>query len=564
MGIQLDLRFVRLPSLFSLALFPRRSAAHPRWRMAAWFIGASALLVWPCAALVPGPVNRDYFPEDVRNPIASPLLAFADQYEGPMSVVLVACPLILAAASLLRRFAISGVATRQQIEWVTFAALVSVVLILVTTPFSGTLGTLAVDLTAVLLSASIAVAIVRRGLFDIERLLSRSMLYAALTASLTGLYAASISLLELVLQSSLTGVVSLLATAIVAASLQPLHGFLQRIVNRTVYGLRDDPYAVLTGLGRRLETTTLPEQVLPQAAETVAEALRLPYTAVELHGASKESPALPTACYGAEVRDTLRIPLVHQGEEVGVLVLGARAPGEPFTPGDLRLLADVARHTAQAAAGVRLTLALLHSRQQLISTRAQERRLLGRELHDGVNSALSEVIWSLQAARKWLLTEPAKTEELLTAGLTRAHEGADTIRRISTGLRTSVDPIGLAAAVGAYLDRFPLPSDACLPGDLRELPAAAEEAAYWILVEALANVLRHAQASRCEVQLRVHGDVLTLMISDDGRGLPDPLRPGVGLGSMRERATEIGGTCEVRTRSQGGTEVVVHLPLALS
>lgn len=551
------------PVFFLLLLFPDGRLPTPRWRFTAWFIGASAVLVVPCAALAPGPIDRDYFPT-VPNPVGSPLLAFAGQNEGMVSLVLVACPLVLATASLLRRVAISDGVARQQIKWVAFAMLVSVVMVLLTAPFhSGALGTISVDLASVLLSASIAVAIVRYGLFDIDRVLSRSLLYAVLTACLAGVYAGVVSLLELMLQSSFTGTVALLATATVAASLQPLQGLLQRLVSRMIYGLRDDPYAVLAGLGQRLEATTGPEYVLPQAAATVAEALRLPYAAVELRSTGADGPALPTARYGTEVRDLLRIALVHQGEEVGVLVLGARAPGEPFSAGDLRLLADVARHTAQVAVGVRLTLALLHSRQQLIATRAQERRRLGRELHDGVNSALSEVVWSLQAARKWLHTDPAKTGELLAAALVRAHEGVDAIRRVSAGLRSPVDAIGLPDAVRAYLERFPLPTDADLPDEFPELPAAVEEAAYWILVEALTNALRHARACRCLARLEVGGDALTVTVTDNGRGLPEPLRPGVGLGSMRERAAEIGGTCEVRSRQEGGTEVVVRLPRTL-
>jgi signal transduction histidine kinase len=552
------------PVFFLLLLFPDGRLPTPRWQFTAWFIGASAVLVVPCAAFVPGPIDRDYFPA-VPNPVGNPMLAFAVQNEGMVSLVLVACPLVLATASLLRRVAISNAVARQQIKWVAFAVLVSVVMVLLTAPFdSGALGTISVDLASVLLSAAIAVAIVRYGLFDIDRVLSRSLLYAVLTACLAGVYAGVVSLLELVLQSSFTGVVALLAAASVAAALQPLQGLLQRLVSRMIYGLRDDPYAVLAGLGQRLEATTGPEHVLPQAAATVAEALRLPYAAVELHSTTgTDGPALPTARYGTEVRDLLRIALVHQGEEVGVLVLGARAPGEPFSAGDLRLLADVARHTAQAAVGVRLTLALLHSRQQLIAARAQERRRLGRELHDGVNSALSEVVWGLQAARKWLHTDPAKTEELLTAALVRAHEGIDVIRRVSAGLRSPVDAIGLPDAVRAYLERFPLPTDADLPDEFPELPAAVEEATYWILVEALTNALRHARASHCLVRLEVEANALTVTVTDNGRGLPEPLRPGVGLGSMRERATEISGTCEVRSRQEGGTEVVVRLPRTL-
>ncbi|MFE7767368.1 ATP-binding protein [Streptomyces sp. NPDC057438] len=552
------------PVFFLLLIFPEGRLSLVPWRVSAWFVGGCGVWVTLYAMFVPGPLDRQYYPE-LTNPFGNAWVPFSDPgNEGILSFLFVACPFLLAAASLLRRFIVSGGIARQQIKWVAMAALVDLVMVLLIVPFhKGALATAVIDLAGVVLSTAIAIAIVRHHLFDIDRILSRSLLYAALTASAIGLYAASVTLLGLVIQGSIPATASLFATASVAVALQPLYRFLQRVISRFIYGLRDDPYAALAQLGRQLEATTGPESVLPQAAATVAQALRLPYVAVQLHGHDAGSPALPAARYGSEKPDVLRLPLVYQGEEVGALVLGARTLGEPFTAADLRLMRDVARHIAQAAAGVQMTLALLHSRQQLIATRAQERRRLGRELHDGVNSALGEVVWGLQAARKWLRTDPAKTEALLDAGLARIHHGIETVRRISHGLRSPIDGVGVLDAVRDHIERFPLPVDTDIPEALPELPAAVEDAAYWIVVEALANVVRHAHASSCSVRLEVLPQSLLLTITDNGCGLPVPLRPGVGLGSMRERAAEIGGDCSVRTRSEGGTEVVALLPRGL-
>ncbi|GAA3141661.1 hypothetical protein GCM10017687_68030 [Streptomyces echinatus] len=550
------------PLYFLLLFFPDGRLPSVRWRIAAWFVGGCGVWALLFSAFVPGPIDRQYFPT-VTNPFGSSLVPFADPAnEGVLSILFVACPFFLAAASLIRRYVTRSGTPRQQIKWVAFAALVDLLMVLMITPFhKEALGTAAMDLASVVLSTAIAVAITRHRLFDIDRLLSRSLLYTALTAGAIGLYTASVSILGVVIQGTVPATAALLATATVAVALQPMHRVLQRIISRFIYGLRDDPYAALAGLGRQLEATTGPEAVLPQAAATVGQALRLPYVAVELNG--HDTDTLPVARYGSEVPDVLRLPLVCQGEEVGALVLGARTPGEPFTAADLRLLRDVARHIAQAAAGVRLTLALLRSRQQLIATRAQERRRIGRELHDGVNSVLSEVVWGLQAARKWLRTEPGKADELLSAGLTRIHEGIETVRHISRGLRSPIDGVGLLDALRDYIERCPMFVDADLPEELPKLPAAVEEAAYWIAVEALTNVLRHAHASCCRVRLDVTDDSLRVTVTDNGRGLPVPLRLGVGLGSMRERAAEIGGTCQVDSSAEGGSEVAVQLPRVL-
>jgi signal transduction histidine kinase len=99
-------------------------------------------------------------------------------------------------------------------------------------------------------------------------------------------------------------------------------------------------------------------------------------------------------------------------------------------------------------------------------------------------------------------------------------------------------------------------------GPIPHLPAAVEVAAYRIALEALTNVIRHAEAAHCWIQFRANGD-LQVEVTDDGRGLPSHPRPGVGLHSMRERATELGGDLVVERRSSGGTRLLARLPLTL-
>ena len=101
-----------------------------------------------------------------------------------------------------------------------------------------------------------------------------------------------------------------------------------------------------------------------------------------------------------------------------------------------------------------------------------------------------------------------------------------------------------------------------VPADLPSLPAAVEVAVFRIAQEALTNVVRHAQASRCVVSLTLceQEQMLELTISDNGRGLPSIRGTGVGLASMRERAEELGGTCQIESLPTGGTCVHVRLP----
>jgi signal transduction histidine kinase len=99
------------------------------------------------------------------------------------------------------------------------------------------------------------------------------------------------------------------------------------------------------------------------------------------------------------------------------------------------------------------------------------------------------------------------------------------------------------------------------PDRLPSLPAAVEVAAYWIVNEAITNVVRHASARCCEVRLQLAGD-LQLTVSDDGGGLPDGWRAGVGTSSMAERASELGGELLLRARAdRPGTEVYARIPV---
>jgi signal transduction histidine kinase len=102
------------------------------------------------------------------------------------------------------------------------------------------------------------------------------------------------------------------------------------------------------------------------------------------------------------------------------------------------------------------------------------------------------------------------------------------------------------------------------PEELPPLPAAVEVAAFRVIQEALTNVARHARAKTCCVRLSVDEatDALQLEVTDDGVGMPEGRHAGVGLSSMRERAVELGGICDVKPIPTGGTRVLARLPLS--
>jgi hypothetical protein len=123
-----------------------------------------------------------------------------------------------------------------------------------------------------LIPLSLALAITRQHLWDIDALINRTLVYGALTVCVVGLYALVVGYLGLVFRSSQSPALSLVAAALVAVLFQPMRTWLQRLVNRLLYGQRDEPYAVLARLGQRLENTLAPEAALTTIVETVREA----------------------------------------------------------------------------------------------------------------------------------------------------------------------------------------------------------------------------------------------------------------------------------------------------
>jgi signal transduction histidine kinase len=401
-----------------------------------------------------------------------------------------------------------------------------------------------------------------RRLLRADALLRRSLVYGGLTAGVVAVYAACVIALGTVLPGEGPYAVTLLATGVAALVALPLRDRLQRGVSRLLYGDRDEPARAIARLGRRLEASLDSETVLPVVAQTVAEALRLPYAAIELGHDGGTSIA---AAHGVPRGALERIPLVHRGEEFGWLVLAPRSAGDGFSAADRDLLADLARQAGAAAYAVRLTADLRRSRQQLVSAREEERRRLRRDLHDGVGPSLAGSLMKLEAARGLAATDRVAMERLLADLAEQTRRTIDDVRRVASDLRPpALDQLGLEAALRQDAQRLvPSRTGAHVAADqpLVGLPAAVEVAAYRIGLEALTNVARHAEASTVDVDLELTPDALLLRVRDDGRGFTDRRSPGVGLSSMRERAEELGGSLEVAAVPGQGTSVTARLPL---
>jgi signal transduction histidine kinase len=438
------------------------------------------------------------------------------------------------------------------------------------------------QLLKLLFPISIAFAIRRHRLWNIDILINRAIVYGALTTIIIGIYVLVVGILGTTIQGRGNLLISILATGLIAVLVQPLRDRLQRGVNRMMYGERDDPVTVLSRLGQRLEGTLAPDAVLPSLVETVAQTLKLPYVAIETmtENRSVSQPAAdsssiglnaPRIAHGNPQPEVIRFPLIYQSETIGQLLVAPRAPGEMLSSMDRHLLQNIAHQAGMAVHAVNLTADLQRSRQHLVTTREEERRRLRRDLHDGLGPNLASQGLKLAAVKRLAEKDPASAIPLLEQVMTQNQSTVEEVRRLVYGLRPpALDELGLVAAIRDHVagmdGKSTLQIEITEPvGGLPPLSAAVEVAAYRIVLEALTNVIRHAQAKHCAIRFSSHQNgsspILQIEIVDDGIGLPRDLRAGVGLRSMRERAEEVGGILTIEPAINSGTHIRARLPL---
>lgn len=511
------------------------------------------------------------------------------------ALVILGLFLPLVFAQLYRYRSVSTALERQQTKWIVFGMTLGALVDLANLvpafviPSLGQPGSAHVLYSVfseaslslfLLVPLTIGFAVLRYRLWDIDLIINRTLVYGLLTACVVGLYVLVVALLGTLLSQLGNLFNSLLATGLVAVVFHPLRERLQQAVNRLMFGERDEPYRILSRLGSRLEATLTSDSVLPTIVETVAQALKLPYAAITWGQGTASCEPVVVASYGqaGERLALVRVPLVYRQELVGELWLAPRGPSEDLTPADQRLLHDLARQVGVAMHAVRLTAELQRltsdlqrSRERLVSAREEERRRLRRDLHDGLGPRLAGLTLKLETARNRLAHDPL-ADTLLSDLIACTQEAVADIRHLVYALRPpSLDELGLLPVlqeqVLLYSDQGQHEIHVSLkaPESLPPLPAAVEVAIFRIAQEALTNVVRHSCASRCLVRLALHEQerLLELEIEDNGRGLAPARSTGVGLASMRERAEELGGTCEVKQAPNGGTWVHVQLPTLL-
>jgi signal transduction histidine kinase len=201
---------------------------------------------------------------------------------------------------------------------------------------------------------------------------------------------------------------------------------------------------------------------------------------------------------------------------------------------------------------------LERSRARVVDAAEAERRRIERDLHDGAQQRLVSLAMNLGRAKARFADDPEAARAIIDQAHTEAKEALAELRNLVRGVHPPVlADRGLDAAISGLAAVCPVPVTVRADTSPRP-PASAEAIAYFVVAEALTNVAKHAHASRAEVSVTRHGDVLRVLIRDDGMGGADP--HGQGLAGLADRLAGVDGRLSVRSPDGGPTVIEAELP----
>lgn len=540
-----------LPLLF--LLFPTGSLPSPRWRPVLYAeLGAVAVLV--------GLVVTD----------ADPSVGAGRGFAVAAAVALVAGAFV-AAVGLVLRWRRSAGEERAQLRVfaLTAAAVAGWYLVgglVVSVGFGIESPVDAITAPVIFISPVLATgyAVARQHLYGIDPALNRFAVWGLVTAFLLGSYLAVVGLFTWVTGAAegSPAVAALVAVA-VAVCLAPVRSRAQRLVDRAMYGVRDDPVEMLRAAGTRLSAAVDPADVALEIVRTATESLRLPWAALDLE---TEGTWTRVAEIGVPSQTEPSVVTIRDaGEDVGRLLVAPRR-GERLLAGrDARLLGDLVMQAGPAVRAARMVAELTDSRERLVQARESERRRLRRDLHDSLSPALSGIGLSADTASRLLASQPGLADDLMRRISAEARDSAEIVRRMLADLRpAALEDSGLVSALTHRASQLTRSGEFDIrvraPERLDAISAGVQIAAYRIAVEAMTNAARHSGGTFCDVLLARSNGHLRIDVMDDGHGLSDDFLPGVGLTSMRERASEVGGRVRLDRDSRGLT-IVAQLPV---
>jgi signal transduction histidine kinase len=551
---------------FVFLLFPTGRLPSPRWRPAGWFVGIAFTLATANAIVTATRIWSHPFTTSFRQ--LGNLAVVAITY------VLLFAALVVSVAALVVRFARSEGDERLQLKWFAAAAVLVLVTFAATLPANSGLANAVGDLAFLCLFASIAVAVLKYRLYDIDLVISKAVLYGSLAVFITAVYAALVVGVGTLAGNTRSPLLAALAAAVVAVAFQPARQRAGRLANRVVYGRRATPYQVLSDFARRIGGTYASQAVLPQMAQIVAAGTGAENVVVWLRvgdefrpEASSDGSSLPRRlpvdgeAPPAMPGGDLNVPIVHQGELLGAI--SVQMPrGEPLRPAGEQLVADVASQAGLVLANAGLIEDLRASRQRLVTAQDEARRRLERNIHDGAQQDLVALGINLKLAGMTVAGDPARAEQVFSELQAEAAGALENLRDLARGIYPPLlADLGLAVALNAQASKSAVPVTVQTDG-IGRFAQDTEAAVYFCCLEALQNTAKYAHATRARICLQAQNGTLRFTVSDDGAGYDARRTPlGSGLRNMADRLAALGGQLEIQSAPGQGTTITGHLPV---
>jgi signal transduction histidine kinase len=543
-------------------VFPNGRLLSRRWRWVAAAAAVSFGLSIGLAMLNPDPYQPPN--ADIRNPLLGNRFGELIGDTGlwiPFALGMLAS-LFAGALAVFLRFRRSNGIERLQMLWLVWAAMLVPlslsyeVLANILLGGGGDFAFLLLMAALLAVVGAIGIAVVRYRLYAIERLINRTLVYAALTFLLLGFYASTSVALGVVAGRG-SAWVTAVATLAVALAFRPLRAGIQDLVDRRFSRARWDAVRRVRAFEEDVrEGTREPEEIVSVLAGALRDPLAmlffwLPTSATFADEAGELVPTLP---------DDGRAHSEIEREGVRIAVL-LHDPGLLERPDLLRNVlaaAALSIEIARLRVEVRLQLAEVEaSRARIVEAGYEERRRLERDLHDGAQQRLVSLGVQLRRLQRTLPPEAGILSPAFDQIVGEVGAAIGDLRQIAAGVRPARLDEGLGAALRDLARSSPLPVDVEALTD--RVAASIEAAAYFVACEALTNAVKHAAASKVAVRVVRESGSLLLTVSDDGIG-GAIARRGSGLAGLGDRVAAHGGTLEIVSPSGEGTRIEVAIP----
>jgi len=572
---------VLLPMLF--LLFPDGRPPTPRWRWAERALFAGFAIAVVGFALSPGPLNNLVDSGILyANPIGIPGFAGVSSAMTAVGVVICLVAGFSTIFAVRGRFKRSTGEERQQLRWLVFVATAAgamfvalIVSQLLTGDSADASGGLPIFLILLALMAAVVafgvpgaylVAIFRYGLWDLDVVVRKTVMFTLVAAAVTALYVIVVVAIPAAVVGFGSGIdtPAVLIGLAIGMLIAPIRTRARRLADRLVYGKRATPYEVLTEFSGRMGEAYDADDVLPRMAQILAAGTGADSATVWLKTTNGMRPTavFPTTATSPEDLPADAIHVLHQGELLGAL--SVRMPAsDPIDGARRKLVEDLAAQAGLVLRNVRLIEELRASRQRLVIAQDEERRKLERNIHDGAQQQLVAMAVKLRLADTLMDRDAAKAHEMMAQLQAEAQGALDDLRDLARGIYPPLlADKGLPTALQAQARKAAVPTTVIADG-VGRYTQDVEAAVYFSCLEALNNVAKYAEASTASVALTQTDGHLTFVVTDDGRGFdPQATGYGTGLQGIADRLDAIGGTLSVNSGTGEGTAITGIVPAA--